>query len=59
LVVDQLARQVTEQNADAPVVAHGRTIATLRTGTRIITADPLPDHLPDALDRIYRLSGTH
>ena len=58
LLGHQLA-QVIPRNADAPVVAHGRTIATLRTGTRTITAaDPLPDHLPDALDRIYRHSGT-
>src|SRR6185437_7583169 len=48
LVGGQLARQVTE-NANAPVVAHRRTLATLRTGTRIITAaDPLPGHLLDA-----------
>jgi len=33
VVVGQLARQVNERNADAPVVAHRRTIATLRTGT--------------------------
>jgi len=58
LLGHQLA-QVIPRNADAPVVAHGRTIATLRTGTRTITAaDPLPGHLPDALDRIYRHSGT-
>jgi hypothetical protein len=51
----QLAPQATERNADAPVVAHGCTLATLRTGTRTITtADPLPDHLTDALDRIHR-----
>jgi hypothetical protein len=55
----QAARQDTERNADAPVVAHGRTIATAGTGTRTITAaDSLPDHLPDALDRIHRHSGT-
>jgi hypothetical protein len=60
LVVGQLARQVNERNADAPVVAHRRTIATLRTRTRAITAaDPLPGHLPEALDRIHRHSGTH
>jgi len=60
VVVGQLARQVNERNADAPVVAHRRTIATLRTGTRASTAaDPLPDHLPEALDRIHRHSGTH
>jgi hypothetical protein len=46
--------QVAPHNADAKVVAHARTIATLRTGTRTITAaDPLPGHLPGALDRIY------
>jgi hypothetical protein len=55
----QAARQGTERNADAPVVAHRRTIATLRTGTCTITAaDPMPDHLTDALDRIHRYSGT-
>jgi hypothetical protein len=54
----QAARQDTERNADAPPVVHRRTIATLRTGTRTITAaDPMPD-LPDALDRIHRYSGT-
>jgi hypothetical protein len=55
----QAARQDAERNADAPVVAHGRTIAILRTGTCTITAaDPLPD-LPDAFDRIHKYSGTH
>jgi hypothetical protein len=55
VVVGQLARQVNERNADAPVLVHRRTIATLRTGTRAITAaDPLPGHLPEALDRIHR-----
>jgi hypothetical protein len=35
-------------------------MATLRTGTRTITAaDPLRDHLLDALERLYRHSGTH
>ncbi len=56
----QLRRVILiERNADAPVVAHGRTIAILRTGIGTITAaDPMP-HLPDALDRIHRYSGTH
>ena len=54
----QLRRVILiERNADAPVLAHGRTIATLRTGT-ITAADPMP-RLPDALDRIHRHSGTH
>jgi hypothetical protein len=39
-----------ERNADAPVVAHGRTIATRRVTRTVTAADPLPDHLPDALD---------
>jgi len=53
-------RQVIERNADAPVVAHRGTIATLRTSTRTITAaDPRPDHLLDALDRIHRHSGAY
>ena len=54
----QAARQDTERNADAPVVAHRRTIATLRTGTCTITAaDPMPD-LPDALgDQVQAAPG--
>ena len=49
----------TERNADAPVVAHKCTIATLRTGTRTITAANPQPNLPYALDRIHRYSGTH
>ncbi len=47
----QLRRVILiERNADAPVVAHGRTIATRRVTRTVTAADPLPDHLPDALD---------
>src|SRR4029077_12284184 len=50
VVVGQLARQVNERNAHAPVVAHRRTIATLRTGTRAITAaGPCPATSPKRL----------
>ena len=47
----QLRRVILiERNADAPVVAHGRTIATRRVTRTVTAADPLPGHLPDALD---------
>lgn len=55
----QAAWQDAERNADAPPVVHGRTIATLRTGTCAITAaDPLPG-LPGAPDNIQWYSRTH
>ena len=43
------ASMCAERNADAPVVAHGRTIATRRVTRTVTAADPLPGHLPDAL----------
>src|SRR4029077_2035444 len=47
----QLRRVILiERNADAPVVAHGRTIATRKATRTVTAADPLPGHLPDALD---------
>jgi len=47
----QAARQDAEHNANPPVVAHVRTIATARPGTRMITAaDPCPTTSPTPLN---------